>query len=171
MKANQLILLSATAFLTSIPWILNYPSAHAVSPTDTSTESSLVVAQNRSPAGTLSGSFMAAEHPTTGTARIVTENGRRYLVLDSAFRTSNQGPDLHVILDPAEKPPQMYQDPSRYVNLGKLQKFNGEQRYPIPAAINLANFKSVAIWCRMANATFGYAPLGGSASSARTQAK
>jgi hypothetical protein len=62
-----------------------------------------------------------------------------------------------------------YQDPTSYVNLGKLQKFNGEQRYPIPAAINLSNFKSVAIWCRMANATFGYAPLRPTASAGASQ--
>lgn len=105
------------------------------------------------------GTFVAAEKPTTGTARIVVEKGQRYLVLDSAFQTSNQGPDLHVVLDPSNKPPAQYQDPTQYVNLGKLQKFNGEQRYPIPAAVDLSKFKSVGIWCRMANATFGYAPL------------
>jgi hypothetical protein len=110
-----------------------------------------------------SGTFISAEKPTTGTAKIITENGQRYLVLDSAFSTSEQGPDLHVLLDTTEKPPQQYQNLNSYVNLGKLQKYQGTQRYPIPAAINLANYKSVVIWCRMANATFGYAPLGGAA--------
>jgi Electron transfer DM13 len=105
------------------------------------------------------GTFVAAEKPTVGTARIVVENGQRYLVFDSAFQTSDQGPDLHVVLDPSNKPPATYQDPTRYVNLGKLQKFAGEQRYPIPATIDLSKFKSVGVWCRMANATFGYAPL------------
>ncbi len=110
-----------------------------------------------------SGTFVSAEKPTTGTAKIVTENGQRYLVLDEAFSTSDQGPDLHVLLDTAQRPPQQYQNFSSYVNLGKLQKYKGTQRYPIPAAINLANYKSVVIWCRMANATFGYAPLGSAA--------
>jgi hypothetical protein len=106
-----------------------------------------------------SGTFVAGEKPTTGAARITTENGQRFLVLDSAFSTSDQGPDLHVLLDTSAKPPQTYKNLSSYVNLGKLQKFNGEQRYPIPAAIDLATFKSIVIWCRMANATFGYATL------------
>ena len=110
-----------------------------------------------------SATFVSAEKPTTGTAKIVTENGQRYLVLDEAFSTSDQGPDLHVLLDTTEKPPQQYQNLNSYVNLGKLQKYSGTQRYPIPAAINLANYKSVVLWCRMANATFGYAPLGGAA--------
>jgi hypothetical protein len=105
------------------------------------------------------GAFVAAEKPTVGTALIVVENGQRYLVFDSAFQTSDQGPDLHVVIDPSNKPPAQYQDPTQYINLGKLQKFAGEQRYPIPAAVDLSKFNSVGIWCRMANATFGYAPL------------
>lgn len=105
------------------------------------------------------GTFVKAEQPTSGVAQIITENGQQFLVLDSAFQTSDQGPDLHVLLDSSNKPPMKYDNLTRYVNLGKLQKFNGTQRYPIPSAINLANFKSVVIWCRMANATFGYAPL------------
>lgn len=113
------------------------------------------------------GTFVAAEKPTTGTAQIVVENGKRYLVFDSAFKTSDQGPDLHVVLDPANQPPKSYSDTTRYVNLGKLQKFNGEQRYPIPATVNLSQFKSVGIWCRMANATFGYAPLRASTNANR----
>jgi hypothetical protein len=105
------------------------------------------------------GTFVKAEQPTSGTARIVVEKGQRYLVLDRNFQTSNQGPDLHVVLDPAQQPPLHYQAKANFVNLGKLQKFAGEQRYAIPANVDLAQFKSVGIWCQMANATFGYAPL------------
>ena len=105
------------------------------------------------------GTFVAAEKPTTGTAQIVVENGKRYLVFDSSFKTSTQGPDLHVVLDPTNHPPAQYQDQTHFVNLGKLQKYAGAQRYAIPANVDLTNFKSVGIWCQMANATFGYAPL------------
>lgn len=108
----------------------------------------------------LTGSFMAAEAPTTGTAKIVTEAGHRYLEIDAAFSTTDQAPDLHVLLDPANVPPSSYTNFNGYVNLGKLQKVNGAQRYPIPDVINVAQFKSVVIWCRMANATIGYASLG-----------
>jgi len=107
----------------------------------------------------MNGTFVAAEKPTTGQAQIVTENGQRYVVLDSAFSTSAQGPDLHVVLDPASKPPMSYKDQGSYVNLGLLHQYKGAQRFPIPNDIDLANYKSVSIWCRMANATFGYAPL------------
>lgn len=84
--------------------------------------------------------------------------------LSEAFKTSEQGPDLHVLLDTTNQPPQSYSNFGSYVNLGKLQKYSGAQRYPIPNAIQLSDFKSVVIWCRMANATFGYATLNGSSS-------
>lgn len=167
MKLNQLALLGTTSLLISTLSVSSYVVRVSANPSFN--ELNAIVAQRQQLVAEMSGTFVAAEHPTSGMARIVTEKGRRYLVLDSAFKTSSQGPDLHVVLDPTEKPPMQYQDPTSYVNLGKLQKFNGEQRYPIPAAINLSNFKSVAIWCRMANATFGYAPLRSTASAGASQ--
>lgn len=115
-----------------------------------------------------SGTFVAAEAPTTGTAQIVETGGQRYLVLDSAFSTTDQAPDLQVLLETSDVPPASYSNFGTFVNLGGLQNVKGEQRYPIPNAINVSQFKSVAIWCRMANATMGYATLGG-ASNASVQ--
>lgn len=119
-----------------------------------------IVAQSQSVAVS-TGTFVAAEKPTAGSARIVEENGHRYLELDAAFSTSDQGPDLHVLLDKTAMPPSSYTDADagRYVNLGGLKAFNGAQRYPIPDEIQISNYQSVVVWCRMANATFGYAPL------------
>jgi Electron transfer DM13 len=158
MKLNQVVLLSLTSFLVGITPIsfavaAQVPISRAVQPT----VGSLVVAQASS--AIASGTFQAGEAPTTGTARIVTESGHRYLELDAAFSTSNMGPDLHVLLDSATQPPQSYDNLGSAVNLGKLHDFSGAQRYPIPDAIDLANFRTVVVWCRMANATFGYAPL------------
>lgn len=102
------------------------------------------------------GAFVAQAHPTSGNARIVTEKGQKFLELDSAFK-SDSGPDLFVILH-RSLPPQDY-DSKNYVNLGKLQKTNGAQKYSIPADVNPADFSSVAIWCRQFNVTFGYAAL------------
>lgn len=167
MKLNQLGLLGVAACLASVFSVSGYvagmsanSASDAVTSSVTSTEANAVVAQT-SAVAIMSGTFLAAEKPTTGVARIVRQDGHRYLELNSAFSTSDQGPDLHVLLEPTQKPPQSYQaqQAGSYVNLGKLQKFKGTQRYPIPDAINLTNFKSVSIWCRMANATFGYAPL------------
>jgi hypothetical protein len=105
-----------------------------------------------------SGNFIAAEHPTEGTARIITENGRRYLEFDQAFM-SDMGPDLYVILHRAASLPKGGLKEQDYISLGRLQKLNGPQRYTIPQDISLADYRSVAIWCRQFNATFGYAPL------------
>lgn len=109
----------------------------------------------------MEGTFVKAEAPTSGVAKIVTENGHRYLEISSAFSTTNQAPDLQVILDSAETPPKKYaeSESGRYVNLGSLQKTSGAQRYPIPDSVDLAKYKSVNVWCRMANASIGYATL------------
>lgn len=107
------------------------------------------------------GTFVASEAPTTGTVRIVTEDGQRYLELDEAFSTKETAPDLQVLLDTTQMPPSSYSNFGTYVNLGGLQQTSGTQRYPIPDAIDLTGFQSVVIWCRMANATMGYAVLTG----------
>lgn len=105
-----------------------------------------------------SGAFMAAEHPTQGMARIVTDGGKTYLELDRQFKTDS-GPDLHVILYRTAQPPIAGIQAADYVSLGRLQKIAGSQRYLIPQAVNPGEFQSAAIWCQKFNATFGYAPL------------
>lgn len=114
-----------------------------------------------------SGSFVSGEHETKGTVRIVTENGKRFLELDQAFNTSTSGPDLYVILHRADdvlkstKPPAYPLQEQDYAIVGRLQKYNGAQRYSIPDNIKLEDYQSAVIWCRMFNATFGTAKLNG----------
>lgn len=119
--------------------------------TETQASSSTLIAV----AGSQSGRFVDGDHPTQGTARIVTANPP-YLEFDQGFKT-DQGPDLFVLLH-RQSVPKNYQA-NTYVNLGRLKQVNGSQRYTIPADIDLGEFKSVVIWCRQFNATFGYAPL------------
>lgn len=112
-----------------------------------------------------SGSFVSGEHPTQGTVRIITDKGASYLELDQAFKTFDMGPDLHVILHRSDDvlgsttPPSYPLKKQDYIILGHLQKFSGAQRYPIADNINLADYKSAAVWCRKFNATFGTAKL------------
>ncbi len=112
-----------------------------------------------------SGNFASGEHPTQGTVRIVMQNGQSFLELDRNFKTSNLGPDLVVILHRSSnvlgstKPPAYPLKAGDYMLLASLRKFSGAQRYPIPPTINLANYQSVAVWCRKFNATFGAARL------------
>ena len=115
----------------------------------------------------MSGEFVAAEAPTTGTAKIVDEGGQKYLEIDSAFSTNDQAPDLQILLDTVKEPPTTYDAASstRYLNLGGIQSVTGEQRYPIPDFVDPSQFASVVVWCRMANATMGYAPLNNDSSA------
>ncbi len=110
------------------------------------------------PASTPTGTFQAGEHPTQGTVSIVTENGKRYLVLSQDFQSA-KGPDLHVIMYKTDAPPKGGLKKADYYILAPLKKISGTQRYAIPDKVNVANYKSVAIWCKQFNATFGYAPL------------
>jgi hypothetical protein len=113
-----------------------------------------------------SGTFIRGEQPTRGGASIVSKNGRSFLQLDSAFKTSSQGPDLVVVLHRSAnvlgttKAPNYALKGGDYVVLARLKKYSGAQNYAIPGNINLANYRSAAIWCRKFNATFGVATLG-----------
>ncbi|WP_414544676.1 DM13 domain-containing protein [Nostoc sp. CCY0012] len=104
------------------------------------------------------GNFQAAEHPTQGKVSVITEQGKRYLEFDQNFKT-DKGPDLFVILHNSDMPPVSGIQEKDYVNIAPLQKISGTQRYALPDNVNLVNFKSVAIWCRQFNTTFGYAVL------------
>lgn len=114
-----------------------------------------------------SGSFISAEHTTNGKAKIVQENGTYFIELDEAFKTSENGPDLFVILHRSpnilniSKPPDYAIAENDYAVIAPLKSFNGKQRYEIPKNVQPDSFKSVAIWCRKFNATFGFAPLSG----------
>jgi hypothetical protein len=154
MKMNYLALICVVALLSvgcTKEANSNQPNVQTAPSTNPSATS---VAQTL----TQSGTFQGAEHPTQGTVRLVTENGKRYLELDRAFKTDN-GPDLFVILYRSEKPPINGIKEKDYASIGRLQKISGTQRYAIPASVNPAEFGSVAIWCRQFNATFGFAPF------------
>ncbi|NJO74574.1 MAG: DM13 domain-containing protein [Leptolyngbyaceae cyanobacterium RM1_406_9] len=116
---------------------------------------------------TKSGTFVPGEAPTSGMATIVTENGESYLELDESFQTSDQGPDLFVILHRSDdvlattEPPAYPLQEGDYVILGPLEEFTGAQRYQIPEDVNLDDYQSAAIWCRQFNATFGVAKFEG----------
>jgi hypothetical protein len=158
MKRNAWILLGVASL--SIATLT--PRVYGQNGSDgTGTEPVAAIAQKQVIA--LSGSFKAGEKPATGKATIVREGRHSFLQLDPDFSTSDQGPDLHVLLDTTNAPPKTYPGATenRVINLGKLKSFTGSQKYAIPDSVNLANYKSVVIWCRMANATFAYAPLTG----------
>lgn len=100
--------------------------------------------------------FVTVSHSTQGAVRMITANGKRYLEFDETFKTEG-GPDVLVLLH-RDRSPKEYQQ-QKFVSLGHIQKFSGTQRYPIPDNVNLADFRSVVVRCRLFSVTFGYAPL------------
>ena len=84
--------------------------------------------------------------------------GRRVLRLTD-FATSN-GPDVRVYLVAAAD----VQDDATvttagFVELGPMKGNIGDQNYDIPATVDLANYRTVTIWCKRFSVNFGSAPL------------
>ncbi len=109
------------------------------------------------------GSFVSGEHPTQGTVRLVSEQGQTSIELDSDFTTSEMGPDLVIILHRSAdvigstNPPAYPLKEEDYVVVAPLRQFSGMQKYVVPEDIKIAEYQSIAIWCRKFNATFGAA--------------
>jgi hypothetical protein len=165
MKFDKILAFGTTAVLASSLTVLSVSRTINASPQhNIKSISKTLIAQATT---LISGKFVAAEAPTTGMAQIVEENGQSYLKIDSAFSTTDQAPDLQVLLDTVEQPPAKYEGAvtGRYLNLGGLQNVKGEQSYPIPEFVDVAQFKSVVVWCRTANATMGYASLANDSSA------
>jgi len=107
-----------------------------------------------------SGTFVDAEHSTSGTATILQlPDGSRYLRLEN-FSTSD-GPDVDVALTDQQAGGDDWgkYDDGRYLPLGDLKGTDGNQNYSIPADADLSGLTSVVIWCDRFNVAFGTAPV------------
>lgn len=134
--------------------LLGAVSSLAIAPTTVLAQSTTkVIAQNL----LASGSFVTVEqdHPTLGKAQIVRENGRRYLEFTQDFTTAT-GPDVQVILHRNGSIPVKPKE-ADYIIVAALKNIEGAQRYELPNDVDINSFKSVGIWCRKFNVTFGYA--------------
>ena len=111
---------------------------------------------------TAEGTFISHEHPTAGTARIITlEDGSRVLRL-VGLDTDN-GPDLKVWLAAAPviegRDGWFVFDDDDYLSLGALKGNKGNQNYPIPDDADISDLTSVTIWCERFSVSFGAAEL------------
>ncbi len=132
----------------------------ADSSADASTESSVQETPERTV--TAEGTFISHEHPTAGTARIITlEDGSRVLRL-VGLDTDN-GPDLKVWLAAAPviegRDGWFVFDDDEYLSLGALKGNKGNQNYPIPDDADISDLTSVTIWCERFSVSFGAAEL------------
>jgi hypothetical protein len=105
------------------------------------------------------GSFHTNAHDTRGMATVLElPDGRRVLRLTN-FATSN-GPDVRVYLVAA---PDVQDDQTvktaGFVELGAMKGNIGDQNYEIPPTLDLANYRTVTIWCKRFSVNFGSAPL------------
>jgi hypothetical protein len=105
------------------------------------------------------GSFHSNAHDTRGTATVIDlGDGHRVLRLTN-FATSN-GPDVRVYLvAAADVQDNATVKTAGFVELGPMKGNIGDQNYDIPATVDLANYRTVTIWCKRFSVNFGSAPL------------
>jgi hypothetical protein len=118
--------------------------------------------QSRGPERLFTGRFITHEHDTRGTVSILRlADGNRILRLEGL--DTSDGPDLEIWLSDAPvvegKAGWHLFDDGRYRSLGQLKGNRGNQNYPIPSSVELADFSSVSIWCNRFNVSFGAAEL------------
>lgn len=72
---------------------------------------------------------------------------KRTVFLHNDFEVG-PGPKYHVYLVPKDNIRSSSDlGDAMFVDLGQLRAFKGSQKFPIPAGLDLAKFKSVIVWC------------------------
>lgn len=108
------------------------------------------------------GTFISHEHDTSGSVSIVENtDGSRVLAIEN-LATSN-GPDVHVWLSASDvvegTDGWFVAGGAPYVDLGPIKGNLGNQVYEVPADVDLAEYRSVALWCVQFSVSFGAAQL------------
>ncbi len=108
------------------------------------------------------GNFVAGSVPgdtAAGTATFYQlADGSQILRLED-FSADN-GPDLFVALSSSDNPDRDGLRNTEWLQLEALKGNQGNQNYALPAELDLAQYRSVVIWCRAFDIVFGYAVLG-----------
>ena len=100
------------------------------------------------------GSFIGRAHPTTGTAKVITDGNQRFLRFED-FETDN-GPDLNVYLTTTSPDGGVGDD---FIDLGNLKGNIGPQNYELGPEVDLDRYPTVFIWCVRFSVAFGAAAL------------
>ncbi len=96
------------------------------------------------------GNFQNAVHPTSGIAKIITQDSKKLLVFEN-FRT-DPGPDLRVYLATSTSP-------TDFIEIGTLKASSGNFSYELNSNINIEQRNYVLIWCKRFSVLFGNAKL------------
>lgn len=108
------------------------------------------------------GKFHSNAHDTKGNAAVIDLGGGRRVLRLTDFATSN-GPDVRIYLvAAADVQDNATVKTAGFVELGSMKGNIGNQNYEIPASVDLANYKTVTVWCRRFSVNFGSAPLAAS---------
>ena len=113
------------------------------------------------PEALLHGRFVDADnfHRGSGRATVYRLGNGDHILRFEDFRVTN-GPDLRVLLTSHAEPTSRADlDAAGYVELGKLKGNVGDQNYPIPNDVDIADQHSVVIYCRPFHVVFSVARL------------
>ena len=97
----------------------------------------------------LTGTFVSAAHPTSGTATV---NVNRTSLSFNNFSTDD-GPILEVYLCTDRS------NCTDFISLDILKSITGNQSYSLPGNVNFDTHSFVVIWCVDFSVSFGYAKL------------
>lgn len=97
---------------------------------------------------TLTGDFMDAAHPTSGTATV---NEEQTKLIFTNFKT-DAGPNLEIYLATDT-------GASDYITLGAIQGIDGDYEYNLPDNVDFDTYNHVLIWCVPFSVNFGHAVL------------
>jgi len=98
--------------------------------------------------------YVDAIHNGKGPVRIVDVGGQRFVRFEDVAITN--APDVHVYLS-LETGGKWAEATSLY--LGALKATNGSFNYELPAAVDVASYKSVVVWCRAFHVLITWADL------------
>jgi len=149
------------AFVSDSPTTTTPPTTTTES-TDTGTEATesttttTAVSETGEPVVVASGPFRGTGYSAAGTATIYEQDGSFVLRLEDDTDIQN-GPDLFVWLLAA--PDFDGEDPTEYIDLGKLKGNIGGQNYQLPPEYDPEIHQSVLIWCLRFTTPFAAAAL------------
>jgi hypothetical protein len=108
------------------------------------------------------GQFSGADALHRGTGQVqAIDTGSGLIVRFSDFEVTN-GPDLYVWLVKASKPKESSDvKDSEWLELGVLKGNVGDQNYSVPEGTDLAQYRSVVVWCKQFGVLFASAGLDG----------